>query len=133
MAFPARAWGSEYLEDTSHRAVVLEHYDREQLSIRRYLLFLGLDPETCREIVQDTFLKLHEHLLADGDRTNLRAWLYRVAHNLARNSQASSHASRTEPLIDRPELRQTIEGEIRRALGMDGSKKSAEFELTTVA
>jgi recombination protein RecA len=36
-------------------------------------------------------------------------------------------------LIDRPELRQTIEGEIRRALGMDGSKKTAEFELTTVA
>ena len=35
-------------------------------------------------------------------------------------------------LIDRPELRQTIEGEIRRALGLDG-KKSAEFELTTVA
>jgi recombination protein RecA len=36
-------------------------------------------------------------------------------------------------LIDRPELRQTIEGEIRRALGMDGSGKKAEFELTTVA
>ncbi len=36
-------------------------------------------------------------------------------------------------LIDRPELRQTIEGEIRRALGMDGNRKSAEFELTTVA
>lgn len=100
MAFPARAWGAEYLEDTSHRAVVLDHYDREQLSIRRYLLFLGLDPESCREVVQDTFLKLHEHLLTGGDRTNLRAWLYRVAHNLARNSQTSSHSSRTEPLID---------------------------------
>lgn len=37
-------------------------------------------------------------------------------------------------LIDRPELRQTIEAELRRALGMDGNgKKAAEFELTTVA
>ena len=35
--------------------------------------------------------------------------------------------------IDRPELRQTIEGEIRRALGMGSNRKSAEFELTTVA
>ncbi len=36
-------------------------------------------------------------------------------------------------LIDRPELRQTIEGEVRRALGLDGSRRPAEFELTTVA
>jgi len=37
-------------------------------------------------------------------------------------------------LIDRPELRQTIETEVRRALGLDGShRKAAEFELTTVA
>jgi recombination protein RecA len=34
-------------------------------------------------------------------------------------------------LVDRPELRQSIETELRRALGLDGSrKKSSEFELT---
>lgn len=100
MAFPARAWSAEYLEDTSHRRLVLDYYDREELPLRRYLLFLGLDQESCREIVQEAFLKLHEHLLAGGDQTNLRAWLYRVAHNLARNSQISFHANRTEPLTD---------------------------------
>lgn len=100
MAFPARAWRTEYLEDTSHRRLVLDYYDREQLSLRRYLLFLGLDQESCREIVQEAFLKLHEHLLSGGDQTNLRAWLYRVVHNLARNSQTSFHASRTAPLGD---------------------------------
>lgn len=100
MAFPATAWGAEYLEDTSHRRLVLDHYDREQLPLRRYLLFLGLDAESCREIVQETFLKLHEHLLAGGDQTNLRAWLYRVAHNLARNNQTAFHARRTDPLTD---------------------------------
>jgi recombination protein RecA len=36
-------------------------------------------------------------------------------------------------LIDRPELRQTIESELRRVLGMDGQKKPSDFELTTVA
>ena len=117
MAFPARAWAAEYLEDTSHRQLVLDYYDREQLSLRRYLLFLGLDQESCREIVQETFLKLHEHLLAGGDRTNLRAWLYRVAHNLARNNQTAFHASRTESLTEATKA------------GALADSKSAEDEL----
>lgn len=98
---------AEYLEDTSLRQLILEHYDREHLPIRRYLSALGIDPETGREIVQESFLKLHEHLLAGGDRTNLRAWLYRVAHNLARNSQTAFRTSKTDPLPEpaRGELR----------------------------
>ncbi len=95
---PARE--AEYLEDTSVRRLVLEHYDREHVAIRRYVSFLGVDPETGREIAQESFLKLHEHLLAGGDRTNLRAWLYRVAHNLARNSQTAFRASKVDPLPD---------------------------------
>ena len=35
-------------------------------------------------------------------------------------------------LIDRPELRQTLETDLRQAVGLRGSKKNAEFELTTV-
>jgi RNA polymerase sigma-70 factor (ECF subfamily) len=62
--------------------------------------FLGLDDDTARELVQESFLKLHEHLLAGGDRRNLRAWLYRVAHNLARNAQSAFRTSKTDPLAD---------------------------------
>jgi RNA polymerase sigma-70 factor (ECF subfamily) len=68
---------------------VLEYYDREQLPLRRYLIFSGVTEATAEEIVQETFLRLHRHLLANGDASNLRAWLYRVAHNLARNEQLS--------------------------------------------
>jgi hypothetical protein len=93
LALPGATWGTKYLEDTSLRRLVLEHYDREHVAIRRYLLFLSVDTETAQEIVQESFLKLHEHLLANDDRTNLRAWLYRVAHNLARNAQMASHPS----------------------------------------
>jgi RNA polymerase sigma-70 factor, ECF subfamily len=100
VALSAAAWGAEYLEDISHRRLVLEYYDREHVSLRRYLLFLGLDEESCREIVQESFLRLHAHLLGGGDQTNLRAWLYRVAHNLARNSQTAFQATRTDPLTD---------------------------------
>src|SRR3954452_9655267 len=98
LALPRTAWEAKYLEDTSLRRLVLEYYDREHLAIRRYLSFLSVNPETARDIVQESFLKLHEHLLANGDRTNLRAWLYRVAHNLARNAQMASHWVRTDSL-----------------------------------
>jgi len=100
LAISGAVWEKDLLEDTSVRQLVLEHYDREQLSLRKYVGFLGIDPETSREIVQETFLKLQEHLLAGGDQTNLRAWLYRVAHNLTRNSQVAFRSSKTDLLAD---------------------------------
>jgi RNA polymerase sigma-70 factor, ECF subfamily len=92
LALPKANWSAEYLEDTSLRRKILEQYDREHISLLRYVAFLGIDPESCRDVVQDSFLKLHEHLLAGGDRSNLRAWLYRVAHNTARNKQTAAHS-----------------------------------------
>ncbi len=100
LTLPGAAWEAEYLEDTSLRRLTLEFYDREHAAIARYLSFLGVDVETAREIVQETFLKLHEHLLKGGEQHNLRAWLYRVAHNLARNAQAAFSASKTDSLPD---------------------------------
>jgi RNA polymerase sigma-70 factor (ECF subfamily) len=100
LAFPTPGCEAEYLEDTSVRRIVVELYDREQQPLSRYLYFLGIDSETCREIVQESFLKLHQHLVARGDRNNLRAWLYKVAHNLARNTQTAASARKTEVLPD---------------------------------
>ena len=113
----AAVWETAHVVEEAH-AVVLAHYDRENLPLRRYLVFLGMDPDSARETVQETFLKLHEHLLADGDRTNLRAWLYRVAHNLARNAQSAFHASKTDLLAD-----VTLAGEFA------SGSQSAEDEL----
>src|SRR5579875_3196626 len=48
LALPAAAWGSEYLEDTSLRRLVMEHYDQEHASLLRYLNCLGLDAESAR-------------------------------------------------------------------------------------
>ncbi len=90
----------ESLETANLEKVLLEQYDRERGPLGRYLSFLGVDRETGQEIVQESFLKLQEHLLAGGDRTNLRAWLYRVSHNLARNIQASFRIARTEYVSD---------------------------------
>jgi RNA polymerase sigma-70 factor (ECF subfamily) len=78
--------------------IVLWHYDREHLPLRRYLKLTGVHESTAQEIVQETFLRLYRHLRADGDRTNLRAWCYRVAQNLARNEQAAARQKRWAPL-----------------------------------
>jgi RNA polymerase sigma-70 factor (ECF subfamily) len=97
-ALAGTKWDTQFLEDSSLRDLVLEYYDREHVSLERYVSFLGVDSDICRDIVQESFLRLHEHLLANGDRTNLRAWLYRVAHNLSRNGQTASHVSKTSPM-----------------------------------
>jgi RNA polymerase sigma-70 factor (ECF subfamily) len=49
------------------------------------LLALGLDPAQAEEVLQETFLRLCQHLAVDGSEANLRGWLFRVAHNLARD------------------------------------------------
>ncbi|MFL6449009.1 MAG: RNA polymerase sigma factor [Bryobacteraceae bacterium] len=102
LSLPAATWETEFLEDTSLRRIVLDLYDRDHLGLRRYVAFLGADPETAQEVVQESFLRVHQHLLSGGDRTNLRAWLYRVAHNLLRNLQTSARATRIDYLPDLP-------------------------------
>src|SRR5215469_1467275 len=64
----------------------------------RYLVCLGLSKDEAQDVVQDAFLSLHRHLTAGGAQTNIRGWLFRVAHNQARNRQGSYHRRFAEPL-----------------------------------
>jgi RNA polymerase sigma-70 factor, ECF subfamily len=70
--------------------------------VSRYLLHIGHGPGDIEEIVQETFLKLFRHLCAGGDETNLRGWVFRVAHNVAANERKRrrrTEARDTEALI----------------------------------
>jgi RNA polymerase sigma-70 factor (ECF subfamily) len=59
----------------------------------RYLLAFGSPVCDAEEIVQEVFLALFRHLEAGKPRTNLRAWVFKVAHNLALKDRYSpSHA-----------------------------------------
>jgi DNA-directed RNA polymerase specialized sigma24 family protein len=49
-------------------------------------------------VVQDAFLSQHRSLTAGGSPENARAWLFRVAHNAARNRQKSYHRRFGAPL-----------------------------------
>ena len=57
----------------------------------RYLVCLGLTSDEAQDVVQDAFLSLQRHLASGGDQENIRGWLFRVAHNQARNRQTSYH------------------------------------------
>lgn len=64
----------------------------------RYLVSLGLPADDAQDVVQDTFLSLHRSLTSGGAPDNSRAWLFRVAHNAARNRQRSYHRRFGAPL-----------------------------------
>jgi RNA polymerase sigma-70 factor (ECF subfamily) len=62
-----------------------ETFTELRAPICRYLLALGLDPGQAEEVLQETFLRLCQHLAMDGREANLRGWVFRVAHNLAKD------------------------------------------------
>jgi RNA polymerase sigma-70 factor, ECF subfamily len=78
-------------EDAAGRTVreqVERIYEAERGNIYSYLLCLGLPASRAQELTQDAFLKLYRNLSARKPVRNPRAWLYRVAHNLALRSHA---------------------------------------------
>src|SRR6202162_4458940 len=60
----------------------------------RYLICLGLSTDEAQDSVQDAFLSLHRHLSSGGSQENIRSWVFRVAHNRARNRQGSYQRDR---------------------------------------
>ena len=64
----------------------------------RYLVCLGLSSDEAQDVVQDAFLSLHRHVASGGSQENIRSWVFRVAHNQARNRQGSYHRRFGKPL-----------------------------------
>jgi RNA polymerase sigma-70 factor, ECF subfamily len=62
-------------------------YRELQKPLLRYLVCLGLSVDEAQDVIQDAFLSLHRHVTAGGSQANIRGWLFRVAHNRARNHQ----------------------------------------------
>lgn len=60
----------------------------------RYLICLGLRPDEADDVAQESLFLLHRH----APRENPRGWLFRVAHNQARNRQNSYERRCADPL-----------------------------------
>ncbi|SPE41476.1 RNA polymerase, sigma-24 subunit, ECF subfamily [Candidatus Sulfopaludibacter sp. SbA3] len=61
-------------------------YETERAAVYTYLLYFGLPAARAQELAQDAFLAMYRRMLKGGEIENPRAWLYRVAHNLAMRS-----------------------------------------------
>jgi RNA polymerase sigma-70 factor, ECF subfamily len=64
----------------------------------RYLLAMGLAAPEAEEVVQETFLRLCQHLDSERPRDNLRGWIFKVAHNLARDEHRRRRRQPSESL-----------------------------------
>jgi RNA polymerase sigma-70 factor, ECF subfamily len=69
---------------------VVDLFDRFRSPLLRYLLSCGLQVADSEEVVQEVFISLFQHLCQGKSRENLRAWLFRVAHNLASKRRYST-------------------------------------------
>lgn len=65
------------------REVVLSLFDVHRGGVHRYVLSLGVTDRDGDDVVQEVFLALFDHVARGRDRSNLRGWIFRVAHNLA--------------------------------------------------
>lgn len=65
---------------------VTQIYQDARDDVYRYLLTLGLKPGDAQDLTQEVFLRLLQSLRKGSEIENLRAWAFRVAHNLAMNS-----------------------------------------------
>ena len=118
-SFPLDLPLARFATDSCEATTLFEELRKPLL---RYLAGLGLSAEEAQDVVQDAFLSLHKHLaqrrlLSEADEKsgpskkptqataasvrhpeNIRSWLFRVAHNRARNCQQSYACRMGEPL-----------------------------------
>jgi len=66
---------------------VLALFDENGPGLRRYVGSFRLGAAATEDIVQEVFLALFRHLSLGRPDSNLKAWLFQVAHNLARKQQ----------------------------------------------
>ncbi|HYP13738.1 MAG TPA: RNA polymerase sigma factor [Bryobacteraceae bacterium] len=68
------------LQDT-----VASAYESSRNDVYFYLLRLGLSSAEAQDTTQESFLRLYSSLKDGAEILNPRAWVFRVAHNLAVN------------------------------------------------
>jgi len=62
---------------------VIDFFDQLRNPLFRYVLSFGLQAVDVEDLIQEVFLALFKHLQLGRSRTNLRGWIFRVAHNLS--------------------------------------------------
>jgi RNA polymerase sigma-70 factor (ECF subfamily) len=112
-------------QQSDARTAVLDLFREHGTAIYRFALVLCRHREEAEDVVQETYLKLLQHLERGGDTTNLRGWLFTVAAHACRDRQRRRlrwlpWSETTEPSVDPPLLR---DEDGRLAAARDGLSK----------
>ena len=80
---------------------IISLFDQFRNQLLRYVLSFGLPAYQAEEVIQEVFLALFRHLQRGKSRSNLRGWIFRVAHNLAlKQAQANRRVRETIELSE---------------------------------
>ena len=71
---------------------VAQLFEQMREGVFRYVLSLGLHPPQAQEATQEVFLRLYSALKRAEPIQNRRAWVVRVAHNLALKLRAQQNS-----------------------------------------
>jgi RNA polymerase sigma-70 factor (ECF subfamily) len=88
------------LSDSPGREAARLEFDVEQIygqtraAICSYLLSLGVPEAQAPEVTQEVYLRLYQTMSKGEQILNLRAWLFRVAHNLGLKVRSREKAFR---------------------------------------
>lgn len=77
---------------------VTSFFDEFHDQLLRYLLSFRLEVHDAEDIIQEVFLALFRHLGAAKPRSNIKGWIFRVAHNLGLKRQYAKR--RDEPITE---------------------------------
>ena len=70
---------------TDIAARVREHFEELRAPVYAYARTIVHRPEVAEDLTQETFLRLYSHLSEGNDVDSVKAWAFRVCHNLAMN------------------------------------------------
>lgn len=79
---------------------VMELFEQLRNPLLRYALSFGIPVHDAEEIIQEVFLALFRHLQLHRSRKNLRAWTFRVTHNLALKQRYANQKSLDRTVSD---------------------------------
>ena len=100
LPFPLADSAARSSEPSAIECEVIAFFDEFRSPLLRYVLSLGLSIHDAEEIIQEVFLALFRHMNLGRSRSNLRGWLFTVAHNLALKQREANCRSRDAHVSD---------------------------------
>jgi len=98
--FATAADASRPAKPSENERDVLELFEQLRNPLLRYALSFGIPVHDAEEIIQEVFLALFRHLELRRSRKNLRAWTFRVTHNLALKQRYANQKSLDRAAFD---------------------------------